>query len=56
VSFFGGLTPPLVIPWAQLSIGFGMAFGLCLLAALWPAISTGRTEPLKLLQEGRAAL
>jgi putative ABC transport system permease protein len=56
VSFFGGLTPPLVVPWAQLSIGFGMALGLCLLAALWPAILTGRTEPLKLLQAGRAAL
>jgi len=45
-----------VIPWAQLSIGFGMALGLCLLAALWPAILTGRAEPLKLLQAGRAAL
>ncbi len=56
VSFFGGLAPPLVIPWSQLSIGFGIALGLCLLAALWPAISTGRAEPLKLLQEGRAAL
>jgi putative ABC transport system permease protein len=56
VSFFGGLAPPLVIPWSQLSIGFGIALGLCLLAALWPAISTGRTEPLKLLQEGRAAM
>ncbi len=56
VSFFGGLAPPLVIPWAQLSIGFGIALGLCLLAALWPAISTGCAEPLKLLQEGRAAM
>ncbi len=56
VSFFGGLAPPLVIPWPELLIGFGMALGLCLLAALWPAISTGRTEPLKLLQAGRAAL
>jgi len=56
VSFFGGLAPPLVIPWAQLSIGFGIAMGLCLIAALWPAISTGRAEPLRLLQEGRAAL
>lgn len=56
VSFFGGLAPPLVIPWAQLSIGFGMALGLCLLAALWPAISTGRAEPLALLQAGRDAM
>ena len=56
VNFFGGLAPPLVIPWAQLSLGFGMALGLCLLAALWPAFSTGRAEPLRLLQEGRAAM
>lgn len=56
VSFFGGLAPPLVVPWTQLSVGFGMALGLCLLAALWPAILTGRAEPLRLLQEGRAAM
>jgi putative ABC transport system permease protein len=56
VSFFGGLAPPLVIPWPQLSVGFGMAMGLCLLAALWPAIAAGRTEPLRLLQAGRAAM
>ncbi|MBN2021833.1 MAG: ABC transporter permease [Pirellulales bacterium] len=56
VSFFGGLAPPLVIPWAQLSIGFGTTMGLCLLAALWPAIVTGLTEPLRLLQAGRSAM
>jgi len=56
VSFFGGLAPPLVIPWPQLSVGFGLALGLCLLAALWPAVATGRTEPMQLLQEGRAAM
>jgi len=56
VSFFGGLSPPLVIPWPKLAIGFGATLLLCLAAALWPAISTGRTEPLRLLQEGRAAM
>lgn len=56
VSFFGGLAPPLVVPWTQLSVGFALALGLCLAAALWPAISTGRAEPLRLLQEGRAAM
>ena len=56
LSFFGGLQPPLVLPWLNLSIGFGAALALCLLAALWPAISTGRLEPLKLLQAGRAAM
>jgi len=56
IDFFGGLETPLVVPWSHLTLGFGMAIGLSLLAALWPAISTGRTEPLKLLQAGRAAM
>lgn len=56
VSFFGGLAPPLVLPWPQLAFGFSVTLALCLAAALWPAISTGRTEPLQLLQAGRAAL
>jgi putative ABC transport system permease protein len=56
VSFFGGLAPPLVIPWRQLSVGFSTALALCLAAALWPAIATGRAEPLRLLQKGRAAM
>ncbi|MEN6457833.1 MAG: FtsX-like permease family protein [Thermoguttaceae bacterium] len=56
VSFFGGLAPPLIVPWSHLFIGLGMALGLCLFAALWPAVLTGRTEPLKLLQAGRASM
>ena len=49
----GGQIVPLVLPWAKLTIGFAATLGLCLLAALWPAIAIGRTEPLKLLQAGR---
>ena len=56
VSFFGGLTTPLIVPWTKLAIGLTATLALCLAAALWPAISTGRAEPLKLLQEGRAAM
>jgi putative ABC transport system permease protein len=56
VSFFGGLATPLYIPWAKLSFGLSTTVGLCLLAALWPAILTCRTEPLTLLQEGRTAM
>jgi putative ABC transport system permease protein len=56
INIRGGQITPLVVPWAKLSIGFSMTLGLCLLAALWPAVSTGRTEPLKLLQAGRAAM
>jgi putative ABC transport system permease protein len=55
VSFFGGLETPLVIPWLRIALGLGATVALCLAAALWPAVSTGRTEPLRLLQAGRAA-
>jgi putative ABC transport system permease protein len=55
INIRGGQITPLVIPWAKLTVGFAMAMGLCLLAALWPAIQTGRTEPSRLLQAGRAA-
>jgi putative ABC transport system permease protein len=56
VSFFGGMATPLVIPWAKLAFGFSITLALCLAAALWPAISTGRAEPLTLLQAGRTAM
>ena len=55
VNIRGGQYTPLIVPWAKLCVGFGIAVGLCLLAAMWPAIRTGRTEPLKLLQAGRSA-
>ena len=55
INIRGGQIVPLIIPWAKLTVGFGVTLGLCLLAALWPAIATGWTEPLKLLQAGRAA-
>ncbi len=56
VSFFGGLSPGLVIPLSKIALGFGITLGLCFIAALWPAFAAGRTEPLKLLQAGRAAM
>ncbi len=56
VSFFGGMPTPLVIPWARLAIGLAVALGLCLAAALWPAFTAGRSEPLALLQQGRTAM
>ncbi len=54
VSFFGGMAPTLVVPWRQLLLGSGLTLVLCLAAALWPAIATGRQEPLRLLQAGRS--
>jgi putative ABC transport system permease protein len=56
VSFFGGLETPLVIPWAKIGLSFAGTLLLCLVAALWPALSTGRAEPLQLLQSGRGAM
>ncbi|MEW4528091.1 FtsX-like permease family protein [Maioricimonas sp. JC845] len=47
--------PTFVIPWAQLAFGFTMTVGLCLAAAIWPALRIGRAQPLALLQAGRSA-
>jgi putative ABC transport system permease protein len=55
-SVFGGMAAPLVLPWGKLAAGFSATLALCLAAALWPAVSIGRTEPLRLLQEGRATM
>jgi putative ABC transport system permease protein len=55
VNVRGGQLTHLVIPWGHVLLGFGLTLGLCLLAALWPAIRAGRMQPLRLLQEGRAA-
>ncbi len=51
VSVFGGIVPPLVLPIRWLALGFGTALGLCLIAALYPAVATGREEPAALLRE-----
>lgn len=47
---FGGIVPDLVIPWNHLIVGFTMTLGLCLLAALWPAIRLARRQPLDMLK------
>jgi putative ABC transport system permease protein len=52
--WFEGVTTPLAVPWSVLAIGYAMTFALCFLAALWPALSAGRAEPLALLQGGRS--
>lgn len=54
VSFFGGLATPVVVPWGKLAAALAATLGLCLAASLWPAIWIGRTEPLRLLREGRS--
>lgn len=54
-QWFEGVGTPLVVPWSSLVFGYVLTFVLCFLAALWPAISAGRAEPLSLLQAGRAS-
>ena len=53
-SMFGTVDPPLILPIKGLLIGLSVTVSLCLIAALYPAIKTGRAEPLKLLQSGRS--
>jgi putative ABC transport system permease protein len=50
-----GYLPPLVVPWGYIAIGVGTVMIVSVAAALWPAISISRTEPLELLQAGRAS-
>lgn len=52
-SMFGSANPPIILPWSHLAFGIRLMIFLCLLAALQPAINTGRKAPLELLQEGR---
>lgn len=48
-GFLAGITPALVIPWSKLGFGFGIALGVCIIAAIIPAIRAGREEPASLL-------
>ncbi len=50
-----GYAPPTAVPWGVIGIGVGIVMAISLLASLWPAITVARTEPLSLLQAGRAA-
>lgn len=56
ISFFGGMTQELVIPWPPVLAGMGAVLALSSLAAAWPAFSLGKAKPLELLQQGRGAL
>jgi putative ABC transport system permease protein len=50
-----GYYPPVVVPWAIIGFGTALVMFITLLASLWPALAVARTEPLSLLQAGRAA-
>jgi putative ABC transport system permease protein len=51
-----GYVPPTVVPWGIVLGGAGAVMVISLLASLIPAWSVSRTEPLSLLQAGRAAV
>lgn len=53
-SMFGTSNPPLILPVKELAFGFLLTLGLCLTAALWPAVKAGRAEPLELLRGDRS--
>ncbi len=55
-GLFLGYSPPMVVPWATLGIGVAVLMSVSILASLWPAIHVARSEPLTLLQAGRAAV
>jgi putative ABC transport system permease protein len=50
-----GVTPPLAVPWGIIGVGTGIVMLIAILASLWPATSVARTQPLSLLQAGRAS-
>lgn len=51
-----GFRPPMILPWQPIWIGIGFVAVVSIVAALWPAVSVARTEPLALLQAGRATM
>ncbi|MEZ0385613.1 MAG: FtsX-like permease family protein [Verrucomicrobium sp.] len=54
ISFFGGMNTSLVVPWPDVLWSLAAVSVLACVAAIWPAVSIGRTKPLELLQQGRA--
>lgn len=50
-----GYAPPIAVPWGIVFGGVGIILFISLAASVWPALSAARTEPLSLLQAGRAS-
>lgn len=49
-----GYSPPMDVPWPIVLIGTAVVMGISILASLIPAVTVARSEPLELLQAGRA--
>ena len=50
-----GYAPPIAVPWPIIFCGVGAVLFIAVGASLWPALSAARSEPLTLLQTGRAS-
>jgi putative ABC transport system permease protein len=50
-----GYVPELKAAWGMTGLGVGIVMAVSLLASLWPATHVARSQPLDLLQSGRAA-
>jgi putative ABC transport system permease protein len=55
VHMFLGYSPHVVIPWRILAGGCAAVMVVAMIASLWPALSVAYTQPLELLQAGRAS-
>jgi putative ABC transport system permease protein len=50
-----GYAPPIAVPWPIIFYGVAAVLFISLAASIWPALSAARSEPLTLLQAGRAS-
>ncbi len=50
-----GYNPGISVPWPVVIFGVVIVMVISIAASLWPAIAVSRSEPLQLLQAGRAA-
>jgi putative ABC transport system permease protein len=51
-----GYVPPVAVPWNVVWVGSLAIMTISIVASIWPAVSVARTEPLELLQAGRASV
>jgi putative ABC transport system permease protein len=50
-----GYVTPLTPPWPMIGLGVGIILVVSLLAGIWPSARAARSQPLTLLQSGRAS-
>ncbi|HZN64246.1 MAG TPA: FtsX-like permease family protein [Tepidisphaeraceae bacterium] len=50
-----GYAPPIAVPWGMIFGGVAIVLSISMLASIWPATAAARTDPLTLLQAGRAS-